>query len=44
VLIFGAIVWMKVKDAGKLNSQAVEGYFVGYDKESKGYRLYFPKH
>ena len=34
---------MKVKDAGKLDSQAVEGHFVGYDEESKGYHLYFPK-
>jgi len=43
VLAFGAIVWVKVKDAGKLDSQAVEGSFVGYNEESKGYRLYFPK-
>ena len=43
VLVFGAIVWIKVKDAGKLDPQAVEGFFVGYDEESKGYRLYFPK-
>jgi hypothetical protein len=43
VLVFGAVVWMKVKDAGKLDSQAVEAHFVGYDEESKGYRLYFPK-
>ncbi len=43
VLAFGAIVWVKIKDAGKLDSQAVEGYFVGYDEESKGYRLYFPR-
>ena len=37
VLVFGAVVWVKVKDAGKLESQAVEGHFVGYDEESKGY-------
>ena len=43
VLAFGAVVWVKVKDAGKLDSQAVDGHFVGYDEESKGYRLYFPK-
>lgn len=43
VLVFGAIVWVKVKDAGKLDSQAVEGHFVGYDKESKAYQVYFPK-
>ena len=43
VLDFGAIVWAKVKDAGKLDPQAVEGHFMGYDEESKGYRVYFPK-
>src|SRR5258708_3500579 len=43
VLVFGAIVWMKLKDAGKLDPQAVEGHFVGYDEESKGYCLYFPR-
>ena len=32
-----------MKDTGKLDSQAVEGHLVGYDEESKGYRLYFPK-
>jgi len=42
VLAFGAVVWVKVKDAGKLDSQAVDGHFVGYNEESKGYRLYFP--
>ena len=44
VLEFGAIVWVKVKNAGKLESQAVEGHFVGYDEQSKGYRIYFPWH
>ena len=43
VLAFGAIVWVKVKDAGKLDPQAIDSYFMGYDEESKGYRLYFPK-
>jgi len=43
VLAFGAVVWIKVKDAGKLDSQAVEGHFVGYDEELKAYHLYFPK-
>jgi len=43
VLAFGAVVWVKVKDAGKLDPQAIDGYFVGYDEESKGYRLYFPR-
>ena len=31
VLVFGAIVWIKVKDARKLDPQAVEGFFIGYD-------------
>ena len=43
VLVFGSVVWVKVKDAGKLEPQAVEGHFVGYDEESKGYRIYYPK-
>jgi len=43
VLVFGAIVWVKVKNVGKLDPQAVEGLFVGYDEESKGYRVFYPK-
>jgi len=43
VLEFGAVVWVKVKNAGKLEPQAVEGHFVGYDEQSKGYRIYFPR-
>ena len=43
VLVFGALVWVKVKNAGKLDPQAIEGNFVGYDEESKGYHVYFPK-
>ena len=43
ILTFSAIVLVKVKDAGKLEPQAVEGHFVGYDKESKGYQIYYPK-
>ena len=43
VLVFGTVVWVKVKDAGKLEPQAVEGHFVGYDEKSKGYRIYYPK-
>ena len=43
VLVFGSAVWVKVKDAGKLEPQAVEGRFIGYDEESKGYRIYYPK-
>ena len=43
VLEFGAVVWVKVKNAGKLEPQAVEGHFVGYDEQSKGYCIYFPR-
>ncbi len=32
VLALGAVVWVKVKNAGKLDPQAVNGYFVGYDE------------
>jgi hypothetical protein len=43
VLEFGTVVWVKVKGAGKLDPQAVEGHFVGYDDESKGYRIFFTR-
>jgi hypothetical protein len=43
VLVFGTAVWVKVKNAGKLDPQGIEGHFVGYDEESKGYRVYFPR-
>ena len=43
VLVFGTFIWVKVKNAGKLEPQAVEGHFVDYDEESKGYRIYYPK-
>jgi len=42
VLEFSAVMWARVKDAGKLEPQAVEGHFVDYDEESKGYCIYFP--
>jgi hypothetical protein len=29
--------------AGKLDSRTTEGKFLGYDEESKGYRIYWPK-
>jgi len=44
MLEFGAVMWARVKDAGKLEPQAVKGHFVGYDKESKRYCIYFPWH
>ena len=43
MLEFGAIMWARIKDAGKLEPQAIEGHFVGYNEESKGYRIYFPQ-
>ena len=40
---WGAKVWIKILDAGKLQPRAIEVNFVGYDEESKGYRVYWPK-
>jgi hypothetical protein len=40
---WGAIVWVKCLDAGKLDPRAEEARFVGFDDESKGYRIYWPK-
>jgi hypothetical protein len=39
---WGAKVWIKLSDAGKLQPRAVEVHFVGYDEESKGHRVYWP--
>ena len=39
---WGAIVWIKRLDAGKLDPRAEEAHFVGYDKESKGFCIYWP--
>jgi hypothetical protein len=39
---FGAAAYVKDLKAGKLNSRAQLGRFVGYDSESKGYRIYWP--
>lgn len=40
---FGATVWVKDLEANKLESHAKVGRFVGYDEESKGYRIYYPE-
>ena len=40
---FGAAAYVKDLAAVKLDSQAKEGRFVGYDSESKGYRIYWPE-
>ncbi len=39
---WGCTVWVKI-NAGKLDSHAAETRFVGYDKERKGYRVYWPE-
>ena len=39
---FGAAAYVKDLDAGKLDARAQVGRFVGYDFESKGYRIYWP--
>ena len=40
---FGAVAYIKDLVAGKLDARAKKGRFVGYDSESKGYRIYWPK-
>ena len=37
---FGTATYVKDPKAGKLNSRAQLGQFVGYNSESKGYRIY----
>lgn len=40
LLPFGVPAWVKVVDAGKLNTQVKPGCFVSYDAETRGYRIY----
>jgi hypothetical protein len=40
---FGAAAYVKDLKAGKLDARAKKGRFVGYDAESKGYRIYWPE-
>jgi hypothetical protein len=40
---FGCIVWVKNLKAQKLDPRTIQGKFIGYDEESKGYRIYWPK-
>ena len=40
---FGRLVYVRVENAGKLDEQAKQAKFVGYDYNSKGYRVYWPK-
>ena len=39
---WGSTVWVKKVGILKLDDKAKQGRFVGYDKESKGYRVYWP--
>jgi Reverse transcriptase (RNA-dependent DNA polymerase)/gag-polypeptide of LTR copia-type/GAG-pre-integrase domain len=39
---FGVAAYVKDLKAGKLDARAQLGRFVGYDTESKGYRIYWP--
>ena len=40
---FGAAAYIKDLTARKLNAWAKKGCFVGYNSESKGYRIYWPE-
>lgn len=40
---FGAAAYVKDLSAGKLDTRAKKGRFVGYDSESKGYQIYWPE-
>jgi hypothetical protein len=40
---FGAAAYVKDLTAGKLDARAKVGRFVGYDSESKGFRIYWPE-
>ena len=39
---FVTAAYVKDLKAGKLDAQAQQGRFVGYDSKSKGYRIYWP--
>jgi hypothetical protein len=40
---FGTRAWVKIHNAGKLERRAKLGFFVGYDDESTGFRIYYPE-
>ena len=40
---FGTAAYVKDLDAGKLDPKACVRRFMGYNSESKGYRIYWPK-
>ena len=39
---FGTHTWVKLYKPSKLNPQAREGRFVGFDTECRGYKIYYP--
>ena len=41
VVPFGTRTWVKIVDAGKLDPRAKLGFFVGFDHESTGYRIFY---
>ena len=41
VLKWGIPIWVKKANAGKLDPHAIDGRFVGYNKEVKGYHVYW---
>lgn len=40
---WGSTAWVKKLTASKLDSKVQKGNFVGFDEESKGYRIYWPE-
>jgi len=40
---FGVAAYVKNLKAGKIDPRAQKGCFVGYDSESKGFRIYWPE-
>ena len=40
--LWGSRIWVRNLTAGKLDPRGREGRFIGYDAESKGYRIYWP--
>src|ERR1700678_2709803 len=40
---FGCKVWVHNTSGSKLDRRAVEGRWVGFDEDSSGHQIYFPK-
>ena len=40
---WGSTTWVKKRKPSKLDSKVRKGNFVGFDEESKGYRIYWPE-